>query len=553
MFKSIRSKFLFVYILLFTITITALSAMFMYSTTRQFNELTTDQAMENTRSFAKEMGDRLLFHRVILQGMAIEDGVQAFDKEAVDEIIKHYLNADGIFFENIFLIDTKGRALAYAKGYERVREIAFYKHVAPDTPDYYIGDPIWDLLLRQPVVQISVAVKDKEGELIGVVEASVPLKRLSKELENTKLISDSFGWIVDREGMIIAHPDVAFETYTNIKDLPRNDELGNAKNFEDILTWDEGTGYYWHSETGVKRGYTFATVKHTPGWKLGITFVEQDMFHQSAGLGDLLAISAGLALVIAIGVTIYLTTSIVKPIQELTASTQNEQAFEGQLSLLQENEEIKTLIAAYNKMRARIQLHTEELENLVEERTMELNKANEALYKQATVDRLTGILNRGQLNVEANKLMEEVKTGAMGAFGILFMDLDNFKYYNDSFGHDIGDKILIDVVKRFISVTSAEDILIRYGGDEFIILLPAIDEETVKKVIRRIQQSMDQTDSYRKQIGQWLALPDGIDEIQESKKLSISIGYAIYYGREDQSLEDLLKKADKDMYDKKQK
>jgi GGDEF domain-containing protein len=50
-----------------------------------------------------------------------------------------------------------------------------------------------------------------------------------------------------------------------------------------------------------------------------------------------------------------------------------------------------------------------------------------------------------------------------------------------------------------------------------------------------------------------LALTDRIYEIQENKKLSVSIGYAIYYGRENQSLEDLLKKADKDMYDMKQK
>jgi GGDEF domain-containing protein len=60
-------------------------------------------------------------------------------------------------------------------------------------------------------------------------------------------------------------------------------------------------------------------------------------------------------------------------------------------------------------------------------------------------------------------------------------------------------------------------------------------------------------DSYKKQISRWLALTDRIYDIQQNKKLSVSIGYAIYYGRENQSLEDLLKKADKDMYDMKQK
>jgi len=62
-------------------------------------------------------------------------------------------------------------------------------------------------------------------------------------------------------------------------------------------------------------------------------------------------------------------------------------------------------------------------------------------------------------------------------FSILFLDLDGFKQVNDSFGHEMGDKVLMEFSKLLRSSLRATDVAIRWGGDEFLVILPGTDEE----------------------------------------------------------------------------
>jgi diguanylate cyclase (GGDEF)-like protein/PAS domain S-box-containing protein len=109
-------------------------------------------------------------------------------------------------------------------------------------------------------------------------------------------------------------------------------------------------------------------------------------------------------------------------------------------------------------------------------------KQNESrLAEMAFIDPLTNAANRHLLKSKFETISRE-KIG----FGIVFIDLDDFKIVNDTYGHETGDEILIACAERLFAVIREQDVLVRYGGDEFIILIHDPDKQALEKVAERI-------------------------------------------------------------------
>ena len=107
------------------------------------------------------------------------------------------------------------------------------------------------------------------------------------------------------------------------------------------------------------------------------------------------------------------------------------------------------------------------------------------LAHQATHDPLTGLANRSRLL----EVLAEARRRARaddGTFGVLFVDLDEFKLVNDEHGHDIGDLVLQLVAKRISGCIRRSDTAIRVGGDEFVVSCPGADLDEANALARRI-------------------------------------------------------------------
>jgi diguanylate cyclase (GGDEF)-like protein len=151
----------------------------------------------------------------------------------------------------------------------------------------------------------------------------------------------------------------------------------------------------------------------------------------------------------------------------------------------------------------------------------------EFLVDLAVRDGLTGLFNRRYFNelimVEVNRLKR-----SPAALSLLMLDIDNFKNYNDSQGHPAGDVLLKDAAKVFKNSVRPSDVICRYGGEEFIIILPQTDKIAAKIVAERL----------RVQVGLYLPA-------------TVSIGIASL-PEDAQDISALIEKADKALYQAKQ-
>jgi diguanylate cyclase (GGDEF)-like protein/PAS domain S-box-containing protein len=162
----------------------------------------------------------------------------------------------------------------------------------------------------------------------------------------------------------------------------------------------------------------------------------------------------------------------------------------------------------------------------------------ERIRHQALHDAITGLPNRMLLEDRVMRALATVQRRDR-KLAVLFLDLDNFKRINDSLGHAIGDEVLKAVSQRLENSLRTEDTLARFGGDEFVILLPEVDgDEDWMEVVERIRTS--------------LKLP--VTMAGRSIITSVSIGVAIGdSSREGQPAQTLIRDADLAMYAAKQR
>ncbi|MCX7918744.1 MAG: diguanylate cyclase [bacterium] len=153
------------------------------------------------------------------------------------------------------------------------------------------------------------------------------------------------------------------------------------------------------------------------------------------------------------------------------------------------------------------------------------------LERQATTDGLTGLYNRRHLDEVFHREVERAKR-KNAKMSMLLIDVYNFKYYNDTLGHPAGDNRLKTVARLLKRNVRASDIVVRYGGDEFVVLMPETDETQAFSVKQRIEQA----------VVQWNNESD-IDRQDLALFLNIGVKTA---GKDD--ADDLIALADKEMY-----
>ena len=171
-------------------------------------------------------------------------------------------------------------------------------------------------------------------------------------------------------------------------------------------------------------------------------------------------------------------------------------------------------------------------------RTRELERQNHYLTTLAQTDKLTGLYNRAGFEVALQQVIEAYRQSHHDpALGLLMLDVDHFKAFNDTYGHLIGDEVLKRVATWIKGATRHTDIVARYGGEEFVVLVPHTTVDVLYQIAERIRRRVH----------------DG-KAVYEDRQLSVTISIGGACGHRIQTFEDgvdLLKRADACLYEAK--
>jgi len=122
----------------------------------------------------------------------------------------------------------------------------------------------------------------------------------------------------------------------------------------------------------------------------------------------------------------------------------------------------------------------------------QLQNENRSLVRELQFDVLTGAFTRRAYERRLAQELERFERYAR-IFSMVMFDVDQFKRVNDTYGHTVGDKCLGEIIKKIKSMLRRVDLLARYGGDEFVILLPETDQERAEQVAEKIRQEIELT------------------------------------------------------------
>jgi diguanylate cyclase (GGDEF)-like protein len=180
------------------------------------------------------------------------------------------------------------------------------------------------------------------------------------------------------------------------------------------------------------------------------------------------------------------------------------------------------------------------------EKQAELEKAYAEILSLSERDALTGLFNRRvfQREILNEKLrMDRYANRERRVFSILFIDLDNFKHYNDVYGHAVGDAALIVFAQLISGSVRTTDRISRFGGDEFLVLLPETHLEGAIILAERVLSSIHDIERFHERIQTIVGYPI---TVERTKYITCSIGIAVY--KKGDGLDELIQRADQALY-----
>ena len=485
---------------------------------------------QEIRNWARKPDDPELTRRAIAE-------MESFRLNFADRSYFFALLQSGRYYHNNAKDEFAGKQYRYTLSPKKPEDRWFFDIVRQQRDIHINVNP--DVNLGVTKLWIDVLVRDGEN-ILGVAGTGLDLTELLHAVvDQTQPGMTSL--FVDHNGAIQAHREQGMIDYASIskaaaerktidlifdRQIDRNAIYAAMKELESV----NSSVISRFVEINGKRH--LAGVAYLPeiDW-YEITLLDLAVLVPMSSFSGILLVYALTLLVALVLFNLVLGRQVLRPLQQLDQAMQDMARGESAAPLSSHSSpgEIARLIEHFLRL-ARIQQETrQELESKVVERT-------EALDRLANTDPLTELLNRRgmteRIEAEISRCRRE-----QGHIGLLWLDIDLFKQINDVHGHAKGDAALKAVAATLNSLLRPYDTISRWGGDEFLALIPANDARDVDALGERIRSAIADTCQLQDANGARL-------------RLSVSIGGYFADSRED--MEGMLQRADKALYDAKE-
>jgi len=250
-----------------------------------------------------------------------------------------------------------------------------------------------------------------------------------------------------------------------------------------LATWPVNEGEIHRIEVGETESFAVA-VSLATGGRAWVVFDSAPYAAAESRLRRSWIVVGAAAILVALVVSLLVGTSVKKKLQNIrdtvarigSGDLQTRCTEAGPTEIFELGQSINAMASNLDALMVELGQERSALAQQVSGRTRELEQANRLLMDIANRDALTGLANRRRLEIELERNISfSTRTGQ--PLAVIMMDLDNFKICNDTAGHLVGDNILRAVASTLRSRVRVTDLVVRWGGDEFCILVPATQPE----------------------------------------------------------------------------
>jgi diguanylate cyclase (GGDEF)-like protein len=465
--------------------------------------------------------------------------------QRVSEVFEFFVNSDPQRYLTVTLTDDQGRVAATSQEIFRtpVSDEPWWKAAhAEGRGENYVGDILWDSRLNQYTLPVAVPIL-QEDKLSGILLVQYGVNDLFRTVTAVRVGTTDHMMLASSEAELLFCPIFQIKNHS----IDRQ-QLGMI--VKDQAGWGDTLSDVHYPNRKAINGYApvrFDIARlgaESFGGKRWYIFTSQDPKETYQPLNLLLVwfgVAGGVGLVLVAVLAFLVGRQLVRPILQLQAHSthlsENIQHLQYGLPseklppglTIETGDELERLAGAFNEM---VRALNETSQQLASSRT-QLESANQRLLEMAITDELTGLYNRRYI---WEWLKQEFARAERfkNSLACLMVDLDHFKEINDRYGHPVGDQILKEFTKLLKATSREQDILGRFGGEEFIALLPQTHLEGAKIHAERL----------REQVSKKAIQVAGIEAVH----LTVSIGVAVIPDPRIHDPQDLIRIGDDALY-----
>ncbi|MGE5702650.1 MAG: diguanylate cyclase [Clostridia bacterium] len=466
--RTYTLQFILGLLVLFAVLMTGASSLY---TAFQVNKASlAENYLRNNFNYAKKLASNTAEILLSMQNTMGAIALHEARHRLSDTDLTHWLMANKRFFNSIFIVDANGfirnaspSSIGYVKG-KKVTSHAAQEAMLRKKP--LISEP-YRAITNRLIVLISSPIFDSQGKYQGFVGGSIYLEEnnvLSRILKEHFYGDGSYVYVVDKAGTIIFHPDSKRLGETVTINPAINKAIAGHNGYEQLVN-SRGIEFF--------AGYAY---EKTSGWGIISQTPTAVIDHSLQKLLNNMLITTFPFLLIIFVIVWLVSRYISNPLYKLAKFSDEAVKKEG------ERQELPHI-------RSRIY----EVEKLYKSTRLALRRVKQRLTQlQAEVetDGLTRLANRRTFD----HILEEWVHDQV-AFSLIFLDIDHFKVVNDEYGHVAGDEVIQLVAKTMLEQCREEDLIFRYGGEEFCILIRDKHTQLAYHIAERLRKTIEALDN----------------------------------------------------------
>ncbi|MCH1928932.1 diguanylate cyclase [Shewanella sp. A25] len=377
------------------------------------------------------------------------------------------------------------------------------------------------------LIDFAAPVYDDNQQLLGVVATHSNWKWVNSVIESALSRSEQQTGI---DVQIVSHDDVILYPQALANNAIPHDLLPKD-NSSKLIQWPDGHEYL----TGVTA--LKSSLKDPLGWRIIIRIPKNVAIQEITDLQRKLLWVSGVALLLCLWFVYRMSISVSLPLERLSKVTQEIQAGKDSVQFPKSDglieisfliDAIKTMTSSLLKQEKSLLEMNQTLENKVLERTKELATVNQELERLSRRDPLTDLYNRRAAADYLENEFSRLRRFGL-AYTVVMVDIDHFKKINDTYGHETGDMVLIEVATLLTQSVRKTDLVARYGGEEFLLVLTGTETKDALIEAEKIRASIEGTN------------------FSHVKHVTVSIGLSAVE-QQDENAYDAVRRADSALY-----